>query len=316
MHGKSTKKRFHYGSVGLSFSSTGPLQNGTRREEARPLRNTRSQFPRANGGRSRDLPGCECLCETRCLSLRSARRHGSAIRPAPRVRRAFTLVEFLVVISITAILTALLMPSLSKARLAAMRLECANNLRQIGCGLISYTEDSNDRLPPSDWTMLSTPRYAESMCLTAPSGGKPDGLGRLLAVGGLGYLADHRLLYCPCHHGEHGVERYSAALSVSNFSQPIYSNFQYRGSVDPVSDKRIVDPISARWILAVDGFRTRADVNHLHGTNRLHGDCSTSWRADQDGLMLHQLPVATDSNTDQNIFRLVWRFVDSDGMTR
>jgi prepilin-type N-terminal cleavage/methylation domain-containing protein len=57
--------------------------------------------------------------------------------------RAFTLVELLVVIAVIAILTAILMPGLRKARDAARRISCGNRLRQWGMAIQMYTNDNN-----------------------------------------------------------------------------------------------------------------------------------------------------------------------------
>lgn len=80
--------------------------------------------------------------------------------PSPAGRgRAFSLIELLVVVSIVALLLAITLPSLARARRQAVMASCGSNLQQIGAGFAMYLGDYHDRYPCATDPVSASPRY-------------------------------------------------------------------------------------------------------------------------------------------------------------
>lgn len=90
-------------------------------------------------------------------------------------RRAFTLIELLVVISIISVLAAILFPVFARARENARRASCLSNLKQLGLGVMMYTQDYDDTYPIATdtsrvfWMLLIYPYVKNSQLFVCPS---------------------------------------------------------------------------------------------------------------------------------------------------
>jgi prepilin-type N-terminal cleavage/methylation domain-containing protein/prepilin-type processing-associated H-X9-DG protein len=203
------------------------------------------------------------------------------------ISRGFTLVELLVVIGIIAVLIAILLPTMAKAREAANRTACLSNLRQVHQAFHLYSLSSHDQVPVGYRTAS---KQFNSMIYSTTAGGKWVLFG-LLYDGR--FLRERRVLYCPSENNPKfafdtpdNPFPATGAAPAKNIQSGYGARPQREIPDDLANPPLALQPFAlpklnrfrSRAILAdLTAARTRVITRHRTGINVLYGDGAARW---------------------------------------
>lgn len=156
----------------------------------------------------------------------------------------FTLIELLVVIAIIAILAAMLLPALSKARAKARTIGCRNNLKQIGTAIMLYTDSNKENYPPMCAAGWASPFWQETLSDVLP-----------------GTTANYKrnpCFYCPSEAKHHPIADYGnnkkiiVSAYVDNKPTAALSDITRPSEIAMVMDSRESSGTIGSWYTSVD----------------------------------------------------------------
>lgn len=194
----------------------------------------------------------------------------SLISPTQHTKNksAFTLIELLVVIAIIAILAAILFPVFGRARENARRSSCQSNLKQIGLGIMQYTQDYDEKVPGRNvngitWRQLVQPYIKSTQLFMCPSNSTKDTVADSASAGypaiNISYACNNRAMPSPTSGPQYvrSLAQFTSPTTRILVSEITGSNSQTVGDIG--------------WDATTD-FPDKAFAGHLGTMNCLFGD--------------------------------------------